>query len=140
VVGVGGVVVHEGRVLLIRRGKEPLKGRWVIPGGTLELGETLEAGVAREIREETGIRVAPVEFVDVFDRIDRQDGTIRFHYVIVDYLCTYLGGTACAASDAEAVVWASREELDDFDLPAKVRVLVEGAFRRAGLAAGPGPG
>ncbi len=135
----GGVVIHEGRVLLVRRGKEPLKGRWVVPGGTLELGETLEAAVAREILEETGIQAAPIEIVAVFDRIDRQEGTVRFHYVIVDYACRYLGGTARAASDAEDVAWASRDDLARYDLPSKALEIVEVCFSRRGSLARDAP-
>ena len=89
-VGVGAVVIHEGRVLLIRRGKEPLRGRWVVPGGTVELGETLEDAVVREVQEETGLTVAPREVVTVFDRIERDGEAVRYHYVIVDYLCDYV--------------------------------------------------
>jgi 8-oxo-dGTP diphosphatase len=125
------VVLREGRVLLVRRGKEPLRGRWVIPGGRLELGETLEAAVAREIEEETGIRVAPVEVVDVFDRIDFEEGRLRFHYVIVDYVCRYLGGSAVAASDAADVAWVARQDLARYDLPPKALEVVESCFRRS---------
>src|SRR5436305_512602 len=87
VVGVGAVVIHGGEVLLIRRGKEPLKGRWLIPGGTVELGETLEEAVVREVREETGLEVRPDEVVLVFDRIERQGPVVSRHFVIVDYRC-----------------------------------------------------
>ncbi len=120
------------------RGKEPLRGRWVIPGGTLELGETLEAAVAREIEEETGVRVAPVEVVDVFDRIDFEEGRLRFHYVIVDYICRYLGGSAAAASDAADVAWVARQDLARYDLPPKALDVVQDCFRRSLHLAGPG--
>ena len=96
----GGVLIHEGKVLLIRRGKEPLRGRWVVPGGTVELGETLEEALVREMREETGLTIEPVELVTVFDRIQRESGKVVYHYVIADYLCRYLGGEARAGSDA----------------------------------------
>jgi 8-oxo-dGTP diphosphatase len=129
-VGVGGVVVHEGRVLLIKRGKEPLRGRWVVPGGTLELGESLEQALVREMEEETGVRVKPLEVLTVFDRIDRDGEHVRYHYVIVDYLCEYEGGEARAASDALDVAWAAPGELEAFDLPGKAREVVEEGFRR----------
>ena len=87
VVGVGGVVVRDGRVLLIRRGKPPLYGRWVVPGGTVELGETLEEALVREMEEETCLRVEPIEVLTVFDRIEREGERVVYHYVIVDYLC-----------------------------------------------------
>src|SRR5208337_1183598 len=86
-VGVGAVIVYQDRVLLVRRATEPLKGRWTLPGGMLELGETLAQGVAREVREETGLEVEVVELVEILDRIHRQGDRVRFHYVIADYLC-----------------------------------------------------
>jgi ADP-ribose pyrophosphatase YjhB (NUDIX family) len=113
-VGVGAVVVHEGRVLLVRRGSEPLKGHWTLPGGVLEVGETLVEGVVREVREETGLVVEPLELVELLDRIHREDGReggrVRYHYVIADYLCRVSGGELCAASDADAVRWVERAE------------------------------
>lgn len=113
-VGVGAVVVDAGRVLLIRRGTEPMKGRWSLPGGLLELGESLTAGVAREVREETGLEVEPVELIELLDRIHKESGgegeRVRYHYVIADYLCRVAGGELRAASDADAVRWVEREE------------------------------
>jgi mutator protein MutT len=130
-VGVGGVVIHEGRALLIRRGKQPLYGRWVVPGGTVELGEPLEAALVREMREETGLEVEPVELLTVFDRIEREGSVVLYHYVIVDYLCRYVSGEAQAASDALEVAWAAPEELERFDLPAKALEVIQDAFRKA---------
>jgi mutator protein MutT len=132
VVGVGGVVVRDGRALLIRRGKPPLLGRWVVPGGTVELGETLEEALVREMREETGLEVEPVEMLAVFDRIDRDGEGVAHHYVIVDYLCRWVAGEAVAGSDALDVAWMSREELASHDVPPKAVEVVEDAFRRAG--------
>lgn len=131
-VGVGAVVIHEGRVLLIRRGKEPLRGRWCVPGGTVELGETLEQALVREVREETGLCVRPREVVTVFDRIGREGGRVLYHYVIVDYLCDYESGALCAASDAEAAVFAAPEQLPEYRLhPKALEVILQG-FQRAG--------
>src|SRR5437764_13078675 len=100
-VGVGGVVIEDGRALLIRRGSEPLRGEWSIPGGSLELGETLEEGVARELLEETGLEVKVLELIEVFDRmyVETTAGAEgkrgpRFHDVIVDYLCEGVRGEA----------------------------------------------
>jgi mutator protein MutT len=139
-VGVGAVRVHEGRVLLIRRGKEPLRGRWVVPGGTVELGETLEEALVREMLEETGLLVRPLDVVTVFDRIQRDDsGRVVYHYVIVDYLCAYVSGDARAGSDAEAVAFAREDELDAYDLPDKAREVVLDGFRRARQAGADGP-
>jgi mutator protein MutT len=140
-VGVGGVLVHEGRVLLIRRGKEPLRGRWVVPGGTVELGESLEEALVREMREETALEVAPAGVLTVFDRIQRESGRVLYHYVIVDYLCRYVAGEARAGSDAEAVAWAAPEELDSYDMPSKALEVVRDAFARTeALARPPGAG
>jgi ADP-ribose pyrophosphatase YjhB (NUDIX family) len=133
VVGVGGVVIHAGRALLIRRGKQPLYGRWVVPGGTVELGEPLAAALVREMREETCLEVEPVELLTVFDRIERDGESVLYHYVIVDYLCRYVSGAAQAASDALEVAWAGPDELDRFDLPPKALEVVQDAFRRAGF-------
>lgn len=132
-VGVGAVLVHDGRVLLIRRGKEPLRGRWVVPGGTVELGETLEQALVREVEEETGLVVRPREVVAVFDRIQRDAGRVGYHYVIVDYLCDYVGGEARAGSDAEDVAFVAPADLHAYDLPEKALEVVRDGFRRAGL-------
>lgn len=117
IVGVGAVVVHAGRVLLIERGQEPLKGEWSPPGGALELGETLEEGVVREVEEETGLRVEPVRVAEVFDRILRdEDGRVRYHFVLVDFLCRLSAGQSTdavqCASDAVRARWAGPDELD----------------------------
>lgn len=117
-VGVGAVVVDDtGRVLLIRRGTEPRKGEWSIPGGLIELGESLREGVQREITEETGLFVTPEAIVDVIDRIYRVSGDIdapvRYHYVVVDYWCRVIGGELSPSSDASEVAWVSRAEWID---------------------------
>jgi ADP-ribose pyrophosphatase YjhB (NUDIX family) len=109
-VGVGAVVVDQGRVLLVRRGTEPLKGHWSLPGGLLEVGESLIDGVVREVREETGLLVEPMELVELLDRIHREGDRVRYHYVIADYLCRVTGGSLMAASDADAVRWVEHAE------------------------------
>jgi 8-oxo-dGTP diphosphatase len=112
IVGVGAVVVSDGRVLLVRRGHEPLKGEWSLPGGAVEVGETLRAAVAREVLEETGLEVDVGLVVEVLDRIvSDPDGRARYHYVLIDYLCRPVGGTLSCASDAEQAVWATCDEL-----------------------------
>ena len=126
----GGVLVRDGKVLLIRRGKEPLRGRWVVPGGTVEPGETLEEALVREMREETRLEVAPAGLLAVLDAIHREDGRLVYHYVILDYLCRYVSGEARAGSDAEALAWAGPDELPGFDLPPKAREVVLEAFSR----------
>jgi ADP-ribose pyrophosphatase YjhB (NUDIX family) len=109
-VGVGAVVVDGGRVLVVRRGTEPLRGQWSLPGGLLELGESLTEGTIREVREETGLTVEPVELIELLDRIHREGERVRYHYVIADYLCRVAGGQLQAASDADAVRWVERAE------------------------------
>ena len=137
-VGVGGVVVDKGRALLIRRASEPLRGEWSIPGGMLELGETLEQGVARELLEETGLQVRVLELIEVFERIVyAPDGGSaggnglerpRFHYVIADYLCERISGEHAAASDVTDVVFANEEDLDEFRLTETALRILHKAF------------
>src|SRR5215813_10161551 len=135
-VGVGGVVIEKGRALLIRRGSEPLLGQWSIPGGTLELGETLQQGVARELLEETGLEVRVLNLIEVFDRIYTEtvaeESAVprrpRFHYVIVDYLCERVAGTAVAGSDVTDVAWAREDELDKFELTETATRILNNAF------------
>jgi mutator protein MutT len=129
-VGVGAVLIHQDKVLLIKRGKEPLRGRWVVPGGTVELGETLEQALVREVQEETGLTVRPLEVVLVFDRIEREGDAVRYHYVIVDYLCEYLAGTPRAASDALDVAFVARNDLPGYALPDKALAVVLDGFDR----------
>ena len=116
IVGVGGVVIHRQRALLIRRGCEPLKGQWSIPGGMLELGEELAEGVRRELKEETGLDVEPLEIVAAFDRITRQGERVKYHYVIVDYVCRLEGGKLKPASDVTDARWVRREEMAQYNL------------------------
>lgn len=129
VVGVGAVVVHEGRALLIRRGKEPLRGRWVVPGGTVELGESLEDAVVREVLEETGVRVQPLDVMTVFDRIERRDGEVLYHYVVVDYRCRYVSGEPAAGTDAADAAWVAEADLPAYALPELALELVTRALR-----------
>jgi mutator protein MutT len=105
IVGVGGVVVQDGQALIVKRAHEPRKGEWSLPGGIVELGETLVEAVKRELKEETGLDVEVGEVVEVFDRVHHAGGRIQYHFVIVDYLCRPVGGTLRAADDAEDVAW-----------------------------------
>src|SRR5688500_12512739 len=111
IVGVGGVVVQAGRALIVKRAHEPRKGEWSLPGGLVELGETLIEAARREIKEETGLDVEVGEVIEVFDRVHRLDGRIQYHFVIVDYLCRPIGGTLQAGDDAEGVAWVTADEI-----------------------------
>jgi 8-oxo-dGTP diphosphatase len=136
VVGIGGVIIDQRRALLIRRGSEPLRGEWSIPGGTLEIGESLEEGVARELLEETGIEVSVLELIEVFDRIYLEHTPAgretkrrpRFHFVIADYLCERLGGEPRAGSDATDVAFVREEELTRFHLTDTATRVLKKAF------------
>lgn len=139
IAGVGAVIVggatEEPKVLLIRRAQEPLKGQWSLPGGAVELGETLEDAIRREVLEETGLAVEVVDVVKAFDRIVRDaDGRVRFHYVLVDFLCRVAGGVDCesvvaCATDALEARWAGPAELDGLT-PLTVEV-IQKAWRMA---------
>jgi len=129
VVGVGAVIVDEGRVVLIKRKYEPLAGQWSLPGGTLEIGESLEAGVAREMREETGLEVTVGPVVDVFDRILLDtDGRVRYHFVLIDYLCRPIGGSLVAGSDVADAVLADPAALAPFRLTPKAISVIDRAL------------
>jgi len=112
IVGVGAVILDGDRVLLVRRGRAPMKGEWSIPGGAVEAGETLEAAIAREVREETGLDVEVGGVVTVLDRI-RLDGAARahYHYVLIDFVCRPRGGTAACGSDADELAWVPIADL-----------------------------
>ena len=144
IVGIGAVVVDRGRVLLVQRGHEPSKGKWSLPGGMLELGESLEEGVRREVAEETGLAVEAIELVELIDRVLREAGPegerVRYHYVIADYLCRVVGGSLHAASDAASVRWVERAEWNSHSAlaldPITVRVIEKGWQRAAALERG----
>ena len=134
--GVGGVVIEDGRALLIRRGSEPLKGQWSIPGGTLEVGETLAQGLVREMREETGLQVRVGELIEVFERIfpagestaEVANERPRYHFVILDYLCARIGGELRAGSDVTDVAFAREDQLERYELTETATRIVRKAF------------
>jgi mutator protein MutT len=131
-VGVGAVIVHEGRVVLVKRRFEPLAGTWSIPGGAVEVGETLEACVAREMLEETGFVVEVGPVIEVLDRITHDDASrVLYHFVLVDYLCWPIGGELRAGTDVAEAVLAEANDLDRYALTDKARAVIERALELA---------
>ena len=129
----GAVIVSDGKVVLIKRRFEPLAGQWSLPGGTLELGETLEAGVAREILEETGLEVEVGPVVEVFDRILLDpDRRVRYHFVLIDYLCRPTGGSLAADSDVADAALVARDDIPSYRLTPKAAAV---ALRGLDMAA-----
>jgi len=129
IIGVGAAVVQGDRILLVKRGGEPLKGEWSLPGGVLEIGETLQQAVEREVREETGLQVRVLSVIGVFDRIiPAADGRVRFHYVLIDYLCEAIGGDLRAAGDAADARWASEPEVTELGVARATAELIHKAI------------
>jgi ADP-ribose pyrophosphatase YjhB (NUDIX family) len=132
IVGVGAVIVDQGRVLLVKRGSPPLLGEWSLPGGVVELGETLRGAAEREAREETGLLVKAGEVLEVLDRIvPDKDGAPQYHYVLIDFLCVVRGGTLHAGSDAGDVCWVRENELGKFKLEQPAIEVIRKAFLAA---------
>jgi len=133
--GVGGVILDRDRVLVVRRGREPLRGEWSLPGGLVEVGETLIEALRREIHEETGLEVHVGPIVEVLDRIlPDQQGRVQFHYILVDCLCRVEGGRLEAASDVSEARWVERARLGDYGLRPDTLRVIEKAFSMAGTA------
>jgi 8-oxo-dGTP diphosphatase len=138
IVGVGAVIVRGAQVLLVKRGAPPLKGEWSLPGGVVELGETLRAAAEREALEETGLAVEAGEVLEVFDRIiPGKENHPQYHYVLVDFLCRVTGGELCAGGDAAEAAWASEEELERFKLENPALQVIQKALERS-IALGDG--
>jgi mutator protein MutT len=128
-VGVGAVIVQDGRVLLVKRKYEPLADRWSLPGGAVEVGETLEACLIREMVEETGLEVGVGPVIEVFDRITHDDdGRVVYHFVLVDYLCWPVGGSLRAGSVVGDCRFVHPDDLREYDLTAKAESVVERAL------------
>lgn len=134
-VGIGMIVFQGDRVLLVRRGKPPRLGMWSLPGGAQHVGERAEAAARRELLEECGIEVGPLELAAVVDAInvDEDSGRVRYHYTIVDYCARWQSGAARPGDDVAAVAWALPEEMAAYDLTPEVHRVV--ALARARLAA-----
>ena len=119
------MIIADGHVVLIKRRYEPLAGRWSLPGGSLEVGESLADGASRELREETGLEVEVGPIVEVFDRILRdEDGRVRYHFVLVDFLCRPIGGTLEAADDVSDARWVPLDGLVPYDLTEKAAAVI----------------
>ena len=127
--GVGALIFEGAQILLVERGKEPLKGYWSLPGGILETGETLKDGTRREVFEETGLLVDPYEVAEIFERIMCDaEGQTEYHYVLIDYLCRVEGGRLEAADDVSAVRWVDVAALGDLHLTEGTREVIEKAY------------
>ena len=129
ILGIGAIVIESGRVLLVERGREPLKGFWSLPGGVLEVGESLAEGIRREMREETGLEIEPLSVVEIFERIMRDaSGAAEYHYVLIDYLCRVTGGTLTAGDDVSEARWVERARLPDYRITEGTLPVIEKAF------------
>jgi|SRR5437879_4481154 len=130
-VGVGAIIIDEGRVLLVKRGHPPLAGEWSIPGGVLELGETLREAAIREAWEETCLRVETAELLGVYDRVLRDDeGRTLYHFVLIDFLCRPVAGAAEAADDANEVGWFTPAEIADLGLAEDTAQVIREGFEK----------
>ncbi len=136
IVAVGAVIIAPEGVLLVRRGQPPLMGEWSLPGGAVETGETVAAALLREVREETGLNVHVGPLLGVFDRIHHDDqGRVEYHYVLIDFLCTAVGGTLRAGSDTADALWALPSELSDYGLSESAIAVVQKGIGCAASAA-----
>jgi ADP-ribose pyrophosphatase YjhB (NUDIX family) len=132
-VGVGAIIIELDRVVLVKRAHPPLQGEWSIPGGALEMGETLRQAVAREALEETGLVVEVGELLGVYDRILRDaDGRIRYHYVLVDFLCRRIAGELKAAADAAEARWFTSGEVSELSLAQDTGEVIKLGFEKSG--------
>lgn len=130
-IGVGALILRRHRILMARRGKEPLKGWWSLPGGALETGEALEDAVRREVREETGLEIRPLGVLEIFERIMRDgSGAPEYHYVLIDYMCRIIGGSLRAGDDVCAVQWVRRRDLPGLRITEGTLAVIEKAFRK----------
>ena len=126
IIGVGAVIIKDGKILLEKRKNEPGKGKWSIPGGLVELGESIEETVIREVREETGLEVEEPEHIDVVDNVVRdENGEVKYHFVIIDYFVKLKGGTMKAMSDAEELRWVTFDEVEKYDLTITFREFLQ---------------
>jgi 8-oxo-dGTP diphosphatase len=129
-IGIGAIIIEDSRVLLIKRGQPPLMGEWSIPGGMLELAETVREAAIREAREETGLTVDPNELLGVFDRVIRDDqGRVQYHYVLIDFLCFRTSGEVLAAGDADEARWFTQEEVTKLPMAKDTAEVIRRGFK-----------
>lgn len=132
IVGVGAVIIERERVVVVRRATEPLRGQWSIPGGVLEIGETLRQGTEREVLEETGLVIEAGEVLEVFDRIVPDgEGKVQFHYVLVDFLCRRVSGDLRAGSDVSEARWVASAYLDALGIEAPAAAVIRKGLDRS---------
>lgn len=128
--GVGALIFEGDRILMARRGQQPLMGLWSLPGGLVEAGESLENALRREIREETGLEIRPLGVLEIFERIMRDaDGAPEYHYVLLDYICRVTGGALCAGDDVSSVEWVRRGDLPNLTITEGTLAVIEKGFR-----------
>jgi len=131
ILGVGALIIEGGRILLVERGHEPLKGWWSLPGGGVETGERLEEALRREVREETGLEIEILSLLEIFERIMLDEvGVPEYHYVLMDYLCRPAGGTLCAADDASRAAWFAQPDLAALKITEGTPAVIAKAFER----------
>jgi 8-oxo-dGTP diphosphatase len=131
-VGVGAVIAEKGRVVLVKRGRAPLLGEWSIPGGLLEVGETLRQGAEREASEETGLIVRATELLGVFERmVPDEEKRMRYHYILIDFLCERMAGELKASGDAAEAGWFLQDELGSVPLPHDTAEVIQLGFAKA---------
>ncbi|MCJ2519704.1 MAG: NUDIX hydrolase [Candidatus Thermoplasmatota archaeon] len=116
IAAVGGIIFRRDSVLLVKRGADPYQGRWSIPDGAIELGETAEGALEREVEEETGVKIVPLEVVNIYDSILEANGRVRYDYTIIDYLCRCVSGDSIPGSDVEDAHWISLADLRDYEM------------------------
>jgi 8-oxo-dGTP diphosphatase len=125
------LIFEGGKILLVERGKEPLKGYWSIPGGVVETGEKLEEAIRREVAEETGLDIEPYSMFEIFERvIPDAEGKPEYHYVLIDYLCRRVAGEPVAASDVSGVAWVAEQNLREYCLTEGTLGVIERAFAK----------
>jgi mutator protein MutT len=124
--GVAAIIIHEEKVLLVERGKEPSKGKWGLPGGLVEVGETIEEAIKREVLEETGISIKPIKLLEVLDSIKKnEDKKVQYHYIIFEFLCKYNSGEIKASSDAPNAAWIPLDSLDSVNIMSSTKSFIE---------------